>query len=113
MNQKQRDSWRKTREKGQGRYIARGIVISMLCLIAGVIIWKLGRIFISGKRYEFLLENIDTAVVMAVGFGIAGFLQAKREWNTNEKEYLANQLGGNEGANKGVVSRALEQPNNS
>ena len=59
----------------------------MLYSILGTAVWRLIRVFVSGKPYEYLFQNIDTAVASAVGVGMAGYFVAKWEWLDNEDEY--------------------------
>src|SRR3954464_13547702 len=95
MNEKYRERWRKIRAKGKARFLIRGIIIYMLCSIFGTAIWRLGRIYFSGKPYEFLFESLDTAIVAAISFGIVGYWQSSREWRQSEKEYASDQLTAN------------------
>lgn len=106
MNEKQGERWQKTLAKGKSRYLIRGVLSYLTYSILGAAAWRLCRVFISGKPYEFLYENVDNVTAAAVGMAIFGYLQAKWEWKKSEKEYVLSHDEGRADINKGITIRA-------
>lgn len=66
--------------KEKWRYYFGRIFYYSLGGLFGVIVWRLCRIAFSNKPVSFLYENLDSAILCIVSFGIAGWIQAYLTW---------------------------------
>jgi hypothetical protein len=97
MDEEQKERWAEVRAKGAGRFMLRGIMAAALCVVAGHVIWWLVTLAWRGEPIPYFVREPGPSVAMAVGFLIAGYLQASREWRTSEREYFASaETNGNE-----------------
>lgn len=105
MDEKQKERWARLRAKGARRFILRGVFAAALCVAAGQVIWWLLMSAWRGESVPYFVREPGSSVAMAVGFIVAGYLQASREWRRNEKEFLASagaDSGGGLGARAGA-----------
>lgn len=67
----------------------RGVTTSALCAVAGHIVWWLLLFFWRGESVPYFIREPGAATALVVGFVVAGYLQAIREWARNERELIA------------------------
>ena len=89
MDQKQTERWRKVRANGRRYFLWRGAFISFLYLLLGATLWRLFRIYVTGNPLDFLYERLDNVIAIGFGFSLWGYLQARTEWDKNEREYAS------------------------
>jgi hypothetical protein len=90
MNEKQKERWSQVRAKGRVRYILGNVIASVLCVAVGQLLWWLSEYAWRGESTPPFIKEPGTLLALAVGFAVAGYLQASRGWRRNEREYFSS-----------------------
>jgi hypothetical protein len=92
MDEKQKARWRKVRARGKRHYIlVHGIGIPLLIAIVAAIVVRSFRVFVLGSTHNVYFENLDIPVILAISLSLMGYYRARKDWNANETQYVAQE----------------------